>query len=660
MQQDEYEDISIEFTDEHDENKKFTARYFPNRQISTIAETYENTETGKIETTITKPGMNREELHRYFPNPTKKGTVNIEYLIRSIIYEAYIKEGLTGTIDGGNVRHFWYTHLKTVISGVLGNNNNSIKSSINRAWEYAINSGAVTYEEMDIISDSESGRLSIVKDSPFNNIIIAVEKQNFFDTFNWIPRLFNCTLITAGGQPSRAVARRFIYELKNDGVDLDQTFHMCIASDLDPAGYYIQDAFKNQFDLAIEYYGGTGRVKTHRLFVRKDQVTDELLNAQGIAWQPEKDKKSKETIWNYFCNKTDGGLYISKPDGWMGETEIIDGKEMVRALLEMDAFSTSIIEKSFVRELLKIIRETNDETKIMIPEIMRVFNETKDGISKNLFDRWNEKLIEPLKKEFMKDADEWKKFIENKQSTALDEINKNYRPLIDEKIQEKRDRVPELYDKKEYLEEQIQQLEEELSDVKDEIDEECEDIDDAINELKQEESKEKNQVYDDYHFRKKHYDDFLEEHIAVFNPVEQSLRNDIDKKLSDLDYRFRALEQRDEIKNEIASLSINSELLLKENISCFEHPAPAFYGENYLQKASLNKDLHIGNVRDSFPHKLLYSMKTIWYNDVRDLSFELSESVELKDLSQEVKTAMENTERALAEKNDTTGVDNSE
>ena len=70
---------------------------------------------------------------------------------------------------------------------------------------------------MDIFSAKEAGRISIIKDSPFNNIIIAVEKQNFFETFKWIPHLFNCTLITAGGAPSRAVTRRFILELKNLG-----------------------------------------------------------------------------------------------------------------------------------------------------------------------------------------------------------------------------------------------------------------------------------------------------------------------------------------------------------------------------------------------------------------------------------------------------------
>lgn len=646
---DEYEDILIEFMDKH-KRRCFTARYFPKRQIATICETYDNPATGKIETTITQPGMNREELLKYFSK--KDGSINIEYLIRSIIYEAYQKEGLTGNIDGGNVRHFWYTHLKTIIVRILGkNDDDSISSAINRAWKHAINSGAVTYEAMGIYSDKESGRVSIVKDSPFNNIIIAVEKQNFFDTFNWIPRLFNCTLITAGGQPSRAVARRFIFELKNDGVDLDQTFHMCIASDLDPAGYYIQQAFKEQFDLAIKYYGGIGRVEIHRLFVRKDQVTDELLDAQGIAWNPDNDKKSIETIWNNFCNKTDGGLYIPKPDGWTGKTEVIDDKEMVRALLELDAFSTSVIEKSFVKELLKIIRVTSDETKIMIPEIMRVFDEIRSIISDELYDEWNDKLIDPLKREFLKDTQQWKEFIENTRRDALDEINDRYDSLVDEKDQEKHDRVPELYDKKEELENKIQELEDELSDVESDIDDKCSDINDEIDELETKRADEKQPIYNDYNFRMKKYNDFNEEHIAIFNPVEQGLKNDIHQKLIDLDYRFKALEIRDEIKTEIAGLCINTDLLLKNNISCFEHPTPAFHGDNYLEKASLLKDVHIGNVRDSFPHRLLNGMKQIWRNDARDFIFELGETIEMQDLSDEVKSAMDTTEEELAEMN---------
>jgi len=663
----DFDDISIEFTDKH-AKRNFTARYFPNRQIGTICETYANSETGMIDTKIIKPGMTREEILQFCSK--KDGTLNLEFLIRSILYEAYIKEGLTGTIDGGNVRHFWYTHLKTIIMRYFGmKENHSVTSAINRAWKWAIDSGAVTYEEMDIYSNKESGRLSVVKDSPFTNIIIAVEKQNFYDKFQWIPRLFNCTLITAGGQPSRAVTRRFIYELKEDGVDLNQTFHMCIASDLDPSGYYIQETFKYHFDKAIEYYGGTGKVEIHRLFVRKDQVTPELLEAQGIAWQPDNSTETRETIWKNFCEKTDGGLYITLPDGWTGDIETIDGKPMVRALLEMDAFSTSIIENALVRELLKIIHETNDETKIMIPEVMRVFNEIKNDISQELFERWNRELIEPLKQEFLKDTKKWQEFIDEQLDNDKDEIHKEYTHLIFEKEKEKENRVPELYKGKNDLTNKLQELisernakikaieeeyEKPISDVRgnrdevqNKIDEKCIDLNNEISDLRDEKDEEYQRIDDEYDFRMGKYNRFNEDNIAVFNPIEQALKFDIEQKLEQIDYRFRKIENRDEIRDEIGSLCVNTRLFLDENISCFDQPVPTFKGDKYLEKASHSKDLNIGNVRDSFPHKFLEGMQQIWRSDTIDFDFELSKTVEMKDITDEIKQAMATTEEEL-------------
>ena len=667
---DDYRDISNIFMDKHTE-RNCSVRYFPNRQISTICETYDNPDTEKIETKIMQPGMNREELLRYFTKAN--GKINLAFLVRSIIYEAYEKEALLDGLERGNVRHFWYTHLKTVILRILGLSEatSSIKSTIGTAWKWLIDSGAVTYEEMNVYSDKESGRLSIVKDSPFTNIIIAVEKQNFYDTFQWIPRLFNCTLITAGGQPSRAVTRRFIYELQQDGVDLDQTFHMCIASDLDCSGYDIEGAFKDQFVKAIEYYGGTGNIEIHRLFVRKDQVTPELLKAQGIAWQPDKKKNTRDTIWKHFCEKTDGGLYITLPDGWTGDVFEIDGKPMVRALLEMDAFSTSLIEKSLVNELLKIIRENSDETKILIPEIMRVFNEIKNDISGELFERWNRELIDPLKEEFLKDTAAWKDFIDEKEELDIEKTNDKYNDLVSEKEDEKRDRVPELFDEEKELGESIAALETEknekireiveeykpsidglntsLESVDEDIDEKCEDIDDEIEGLKSEKDEELETIDEEYDFRMTRYNQFKEEHVAVFNPVEQALRQDIDHKLEEMDYRFRTLEKRDEIKKEIGSICINIRLLTDENISCFDQPVPTFKGDKYLEKASYDKDLNIGNVRDSFSQKFLGGMKRIWRDDTVNFDFELSKTVEMKDLSQEVKEAMDDTEKAVDE-----------
>jgi len=668
---DEYEEISLEFTDKHGKIKTFAALYFPDRQISTICDTFENPETNVIETKISNPGMTRGDILQYFSK--HDGTCNIELLIRSIMYEAYQKEGLADMLDDGNVRHFWYTHLKVILVGIMGKDeSDSIKSAINRSWGFAIDSGAVTYEEMNIFSEKESGRLSIVKDSPFNNIIIAVEKLSFFSSFNWLPRLFNCTLITAGGQPSRAVARRFILELKNLSIDLDQDFHMCVASDLGPSGYYIQEAFKDQFEKAINYYGGSGKVEIHRLFVRKAQVTPDLLKSQGIPWQPKSDKKTRETIWSHFCEKTDGGLYIPVPSGWNGDVFETDGRPMVRALLEMDAFSTSVIEKSFVAELLRIIRETNDESKIMIPEIMRIFNELKNEVSDEVFEKWKRILIDPLKEEFLKDTEAWEVFIDETDEKDKEEINDRYEELFDEKEREKREREPELFDEKDELEEiinllkaerdkKIEEIEESydeqlkgseyiLEDVDEGIAEKCEDINNEINELVDEQNDELGSVDEEYDFRTEKYNKFKEEHLTVFNPVEQSLKSDIDTKFAEMGYTFIDLENRDETRDEVGGLCVNSKLLIDENISCFFQPIPTFKGEKLLEKASVNKDLNIGKVRDSFTPTFMVAMKTIWREDTKDIEFVLSETFEMKDLFQEVKDAMEETEKEIEEK----------
>lgn len=647
---DDYEEIVCEYTEKRkgvSEPKTTRLKYFPNRQIATICDTFENPETHKIETKISKPGMTKEELLRFFKG--RKGACNIEKLVGSIIYEAYRKEGLVRGMDEGNVRSFWYTHLKAVLVGILGREETeSLKNSTAQAWTCVIDSGVVTYEEMNIWSEKESGRLSVIKDSPFNNIIIAVEKLSFFNTFSWLPRLFNCTLITAGGQPSRAVTRRFILELKELNVDLDQDFHMCVASDLDPAGYMIQEAFKEQFEKAIQYYGGTGTVKLHRLFVRKDQVTSDLLNSQAIPWKYKTDAKNKETtkkqedtVWLRFCEKTDGGLFITRPDG-----------EKVRALLEMNAFSTPVIENALVNELLRIIRETNDESKIMIPEIMRVFDELKNEVAGEVYERWERILIGPLKEEFFKEAEKWEDSIVKLSEDAETEINERYDGLIEEKEDEKHERVPELFEKKEKLEDQIDKLKERLSRVEEEINKKCEDIDEEISKLNDNRQEELQPISDAYEFRIKRYKQFKEEHLTVFNPIEQSLKSNIEAKLTEIDHRFQDLEKRDSIKKEISSLCTNYKLLTEEDISCFYQPVPTFKGEKFLEKASKNKDLNIEKVRDSFTPTFIDAMREIWDEDTRDLSFELGEVAELKDISQEIKEAREETEKALEEKED--------
>jgi len=679
----DYIEIRKDYT--YDDKLRHTSvLYFPDKSIATVTRTDED-EYGEISTEVVTYGMEVVDVEHYFPPRTqellKDKTFNLALLLRSIIFEAFYKEGQS--MESGNVRNFWYTHVKAIVT-VLGIRN--AESALNSAWDEMINSGLCNYEEMNIIGGKESTRSSVVKDSPFSNIIIALEKADYYDYMLWLPKLFNCTLITAGGQPARTVSRAFILKLKDLGVDLDQQFYMCVASDLDPAGYYIQEAFRKQLEGAIRAYGGKSRIEIKRLFVRKDQVSDQLLRTEAMPCYDKKAtsetaKKSENTKWEFFREAT-GGLYVPKPNWWRDEGPVydIDGEEMVRGLLEMNAFSKRIIEQSIIRELLKIIEATSDESKIMIPEIMRIFEIMRKVATEEVYAEWHEKLIKPLIDKFLEETGRWTEEIrrkrwneereaEQKQDEQFAPIDENFDALVEEENQKARDRVPELFEQQEDLEDRIAKLNQELEEVEDRIHEECEDIFDEIDRLEEEREEEKTPIKEEYEkeykdielrieYRERKLREFQDEKITIFNPMEMALKSDIadvleldEKQRKELNFFFRDIELIERFQPHISRLLENPELLTEEKTSCFEHPVPTFTEKDLLHKASQNRDENIESVRNAFPPAFTNEMKQFLIEHIADKEFELTREVEEEDLSEDVNRAMEETEEEIEEGN---------
>lgn len=492
------------------------------KRIATICEVKGYDDKGRAQLEVEEFGMGYEEICRHFPPSSNS---NKDYclsdLLRSIIWEAYTKED---SVDPGNVRHFWYTHLKYVIRNELGlGESDSVKNAINNAWKKLINSGLISYEEMNITSAKENVRKSYVTDSPFSNIIIATEKEDLYEDFEWIPELFNCTLITAGGQPSRSVAEHFIQELKENGIDLDQKFYMCTISDYDPAGYYIQKAFRDQFELQMKKYGGSGSIEIIRLFVNPDQVTEELVELQGMDYEDsgaisKVAKKSEQTKWETFCKFTDGGLYeevstksfITEDDGEWTDVECLDcGVSMLHdgqdyycqmcdtvyrpQILELDAFGNEFMEQAILDEVLEIINKTNDESMAMIPEIMRVFDKQRQEVIDELYEKHKEDWLEPIIQEYLDKVEQAKRELRseywNKEWEEEDRFEDEKEP-IERKYDRERDRVGEHYNSRieaeydavadelerkgwrqeiERIEEQIQELEERRKEIESKI-----------------------------------------------------------------------------------------------------------------------------------------------------------------------------------------------
>lgn len=669
------------------------------QQISTVCDPIKN-EYGVFEDVkVLIEGMTYEDIIENFPATPAMKRKGHEYsmidLMRSIIYEEYKFTGIDR--EPGNVRHFWYTHLKYIIEDVLGlGETSSIKTTINTAWSDVIISGLVTYEGMNVYSKKENIRHSVIRDSPFANLIIATEKEDLFSKLVWIPQLFNCTQIAGGGQPSRAVSRAFILELKNNKVDIDQHFYMCVISDLDPAGYYIQEAFRAQLEKAIEYYGGEGTIEIKRLFVRKDQTTQSLIEhramkCEDINAMSESARKAEDTKWEYFCEMTNGGLYKEK-----------DGVRQ-RAKLELDVFGSDNIEQSIIRELLKFIAETSDESMIMIPEIMRVFNEERveaiEDILKNHKDDW----LQPVIDEFLSNTNTLQRELESttksEKREEQDNHNKRTYPVV-VKYSEAQRRVENIVDERidyqeeiiqdyrigrgfdvtlEYIDEQIRMLENLRDIINDEVRDNCPDEFNEIERLKriwrkvreflnEREKVEMEPLIEEHEeiladiklrhqFRIGELDKFRRWKSTLFDPILQQIKRQIEDGMSieNLDYWYRDLEADGRTKPHISLLMSESDALIERNISAWEQPyediLPVFIEDDLLQKASGTKDENVGRVRRGFTSDFLGEMRIILLERGEVIDVIYPEIPEFDDIGGELQELHEKIEKDIEEEN---------
>ncbi len=689
--------IPVEF-EYRDKVKKF-GLVVCDQQIATVCDPIEN-EYGVFEDVeVLIEGMSYDDIIKNFPATPAMRRQGHKYsmidLMRSIIYEEYKFTGIDR--EPGNVRHFWYTHLKYIVEDVLGlGETDSIKTTINKAWGDVIVSGLVTYEGMNVYSKKENIRHSVIRDSPFANLIIATEKEDLFSKLVWIPQLFNCTQIAGGGQPSRAVSRAFILELKTNKVDIDQDFYMCVISDLDPAGYYIQEAFRAQLEKAIEYYGGEGTIEIIRLFVRKDQVTQSLIEhramkCEDINAMSESAKKAENTKWEYFCKMTGGGLYKYK-----------DG-EKYRAKLELDAFGSDNIERSIIRELLKVIAESSDESMIMIPEIMRIFNEERVEAIEDILKKHKDDWLQPVIDEFLSNTNTLQRELESTTrsekrqehddhdertepvSTKYNEAQARVENIIDERIDAEEEiiqdyRIERGFDVTlEYIEEQIRMLENLRYTIDEEVRANCPDEYNEIERLREmwrkvrdfldeREKVEMEPLIEEHkkiladielrdQFRIGELDKFRRWKSTLFDPILQQIKRQIENGMSieNLDYWYRDLEADGRTKPHISLLMSESDALVERDISAWEQPdegiLPVFAENDLLQKASETKDENVGRVRRGFTSDFLGEMRIILLERGEFIDVIYPEIPEFDDIGVEIQELHEKIEKDIDDEN---------
>ena len=674
-----------------DKNKSFDLTIIPYKQIATVTEKIP-LDDGTFELNILSDGIDYDEVCRYFPPVPAMKKRGYEYnmlgLFRSVLYEMYQTVQNSGEQrKEGNVRGVWYSHFIHIVESVLGlGETDSVKNAINTAWGDLVNSGTFAYEDLSIVSAKENVRKSHVRDSPYNNLIVAVEKEDLFDGFQWIPKLFNCTLIAAGGQPSRAVARAFIQQLRDEGVDLDQQFHMCTVSDCDPAGYYIQDSFCYQLEKAIEYYGGNGKLDIHRIFVRRDQVTTRLLDHDGVPCVDTKAKseaslKAETTKWEHFCNITNGGLYKDPPARWDGPRYVVNtacpscgytvlsidvttafecpkcehtvaantlpGDIKCRAKLELNAFGKNNIELKIIQEILQLIE---DHSKIMIPEIMRVFNQLKMDVALARYEELEEHQIDPIIDQYLEAIDNlyhqyWSELdsAEDSANSKFEDDIEDIRDTFEQKVEEIRDDIddivrPEmgvfctltdliekLIRMRNHVEDHMfDQVDSELEDISDLEDQYSDDISPYRDE-RDEEIKRLEKMRDMYEAEK---DKFRNECATVFGPAKEQLKYKVLTTYDlEVDVRFREVEMDDRTQPHIARLLTDPDNLIDSSVSAFEHDAPAFKDDVSLRKAAEAREDNISKFRDAFTPEFEGDMQKIIKEKAEHIQFHVKEEL---------------------------------
>ena len=97
---------------------------------------------------------------------------------------------------------------------------------------------------------AEEGEPSVIL---FPNVLITLEKESYFHTFQNFCDLLGINLYAAGGMPSLSKAEEASRQLRE--LNTTDDLNLYTLSDYDPAGFNINETFKNQFSEFLDRFG---------------------------------------------------------------------------------------------------------------------------------------------------------------------------------------------------------------------------------------------------------------------------------------------------------------------------------------------------------------------------------------------------------------------
>ncbi|MBU49051.1 MAG: hypothetical protein CL920_10180 [Deltaproteobacteria bacterium] len=187
-----------------------------------------------------------ERLKKEF-GAASSGRVIIARVIKNLIWQA-VRQVRSGQMEGldGNLRSFFYTHIKPVIAripGALDGARDPYDTMLGAFVELVEDYRLVSYIELDLDDENYFHRL-VGETHP--HLIVFAEKAGFFRFLKKLHQELGVTVASLGGTPSVLSTEYLVHELSKK-VELSKTFVALSITDWDPSGHQIAQAQVRQF-----------------------------------------------------------------------------------------------------------------------------------------------------------------------------------------------------------------------------------------------------------------------------------------------------------------------------------------------------------------------------------------------------------------------------
>jgi len=170
------------------------------------------------------------------------GRIILAKVIKNLIWQAVgqVRSGQLAGLDG-NLRSFFYTHIKPVmarIPGALESSRDPYDTMLDAFVELVEEYGLISYTELDL--DDENYHHRKIGEQ-FPHLIVFAEKVGFFRFLERLHRDLGVTVAALGGTPS-VLSSEYLVRALAEKTELSKPFVVFSITDWDPSGHQIAEA----------------------------------------------------------------------------------------------------------------------------------------------------------------------------------------------------------------------------------------------------------------------------------------------------------------------------------------------------------------------------------------------------------------------------------